>query len=180
MTGQNHVKWAELATQAQKGDKVAYGKLLREIAPYIKNVLVPSLANPNWADDITQEVLLSVHKALYTYAADRPFRPWLNSIINYRKLDFLRGHYTRRGDKSVDLEKGVNLESDVTAPEDIAELGNIDSELAKFPEPQRQIFEMIKIQGYSAQEVAEKMDMSVSAVKVSAHRTLAKLKENLG
>lgn len=180
MADQNHVKWAELAEQAQKGDKVAYGRLLREIAPYTKNILLPSLSNPDWADDITQEVLLSIHKALYTYSADRPFRPWLHSIINYRKLDFFRGHYTRRGDKSVALENLADLESDVTTPEDIAELGNIDSELAKLPEPQRQIFEMIKIQGYSAQEVAEKMDMSVSAVKVSAHRTLARLKENLG
>ena len=180
MTDQNHVKWAELATQAQKGDKIAYGKLLHNITPYIKKILLPTLANPDWADDITQEVLLSVHKALNTYSADRPFRPWLNAIVNYRRLDFLRGHYTRRGDKSVALEKSADLESDVTKPEDIAELGNIDSELAKLPEPQRKIFELIKIQGYSAQEVAEKMDMSVSAVKVSAHRTLARLKENLG
>lgn len=180
MAGQSHIKWAQLAAKAQEGNKAAYAELLRDIAPYVKHVLLPTLANPDWADDITQEVLLSVHKALNTYSADRPFQPWLHAIINFRKMDFLRAHYNRRSDKSVPIEKGINLESDVTKPEDIAELGNIDEELAKLPEPQRQIFEMIKIQGYTAQEVADELDMSVSAVKVSAHRTLAKLKENLG
>ena len=57
---------------------------------------------------------------------------------------------------------------------------DIESALADLPENQRKVFEMIKIHGYSAKEVADEMGMSVSAVKVSAHRTMNKLKDRLG
>lgn len=37
----------------------------------------------------------------------------------------------------------------------------------------------MKIKGYSAEEVAQKTGLSVSDVKVSAHRALAKLRDKL-
>ena len=55
-----------------------------------------------------------------------------------------------------------------------------DLTLADLPDKQRKVFELIKLHGYSAQEVADEMGMSVSAVKVSAHRTMNKLKDRLG
>ena len=41
------------------------------------------------------------------------------------------------------------------------------------------MFTMMKVEGYTAKEVAQKMDMTESAVKVSVHRTMIKLKEIL-
>ena len=49
----------------------------------------------------------------------------------------------------------------------------------KLSDKQRKVFKLVKIEGYSAKEVAEEMQMSVSAVKVSVHRSTAKLKEVL-
>ena len=171
--------WTENAILAQSGDKAAYNELLREIAPFIRNYIIKSLANPEWADDITQEVLLSVHRSLNTYSPDRPFRPWLMAIINFRRTDFLRKHYNARENKQTSLESADFLKTHVTNPEYAGEYKDIESALETLPEKQRIVFEMIKIQGFSAKEVANKMDMSVSAVKVSAHRTMNKLKEIL-
>jgi RNA polymerase sigma-70 factor (ECF subfamily) len=172
--------WSDLAAKAQTGDKKAYAALLKDILPYIQKFLAPRLANPDWVDDVAQDVLLSVHKALKTYSKDRPFKPWLHAIIQFRKADYLRRHYGRKGDKSVSIDDQINLAADVTSPDALAELGNVDKVLSALPDTQRRIFEMIKIQGYSAQEVSQATGMSESAVKVSAHRTLSKLKENMG
>lgn len=172
-------EWKELAVLAQNGDKKAYSRLLKEILPFIRNSLLPKLANPEWVDDIAQEVLISIHKSLNTYSPDRAFKPWLNAIIHYRKTDYLRKYYSQRGNASVPVEDQINLAADVTSPEDMTEYGNVEKALLEFPEKQQQIFRMIKIEGYSAQEVAEKTGMSESAVKVSAFRTMEKLKENL-
>ncbi|MBL4805444.1 MAG: sigma-70 family RNA polymerase sigma factor, partial [Alphaproteobacteria bacterium] len=163
--------WTENAILAQSGDKVAYNELLRDIAPFIRNYIFKSLANPEWADDITQEVLLSVHRSLNTYSPDRPFRPWLMAIINFRRTDFLRKHYNAREHKQTTLESTDFLKSHVTEPNHAGEYKDIEKALETLPEQQRKVFEMIKIQGYSAKEVANEMKMSVSAVKVSAHRT---------
>ncbi len=172
--------WTENAILAQSGDKSAYNELLRGIAPFIRNYILKSLANPDWADDITQEVLLSVHRSLETYSPDRPFRPWLMAIINFRRTDFLRKHYNARENKQTSLDSPDFLKTHVTEPNHAGEYKDIESALATLPEKQRRVFEMIKIEGYSAKEVANEMDMSVSAVKVSAHRTMNKLKEILG
>lgn len=179
MTTDQEQSWEDLALLSQEGDKRAYSTLLRSLTPYIYAVLSQSVANPEWADDIVQDVLVSVHKSLKTYSADRPFKPWLRSIIQFRKTDFLRQHYKR---STVRESAQANSEihgTDVTYQPDIGELKDIEAAIASFPKKQQIIFKMLKIEGYSAKEVAKEMDMSVSAVKVSAHRTSNKLKELL-
>ena len=169
-------QWQEWAAAAQKGDKRAYAALLGELAPYIKNVIIKSLSNPDAAEDIAQEVLISVHKSLDTYSPDRPFKPWLMAIINFRRTDYLRKHYSQRQDKTTTTDENFEFEaSNVTIPNNAGELKDIEAALAQLPEQQQRIFRMIKIEGYTAQEVANEMNMNESAVKVSAHRTMKKL-----
>lgn len=172
--------WSILAKAAQAGDKHAYRKLLSEIAPYIRNVLTPSLANADAADDIAQEVLISVHKSLKTYSADKNFKPWLSAIINFRRTDYLRKYYSKRDDHKTSLDNPEYIVANVTNSNHAGELKDIESALSELPEKQRQIFQLMKIEGYTAEEVANKMDMNVSAVKVSAHRTKERLKGALG
>jgi RNA polymerase sigma-70 factor (ECF subfamily) len=169
-------EWQDLAAKAQSGDKPSYNQLLHSVLPYIQNFLRASLANPDWVDDVTQEVLLSVHRSLHTYSADRPFKPWLTSIISFRRTDFLRKHYGDRKHKQTSTDDAEFIADHVTNPSNAGELKDIESALNDLPEKQRAIFTMIKLEGYTAKEVANTMGMSESAVKVSAHRTSVKLK----
>lgn len=169
-------EWQEWAIAAQNGDKKAYSKLLSALAPYIKNVIIKSLSNQDAAEDIAQEVLISVHKSLSSYQPDKPFKPWLSAIINFRRTDYLRKYYAQREDKKAVTDDNPEfLAANVTNPNNAGELKDIEAALETLPEQQRRIFKMIKIQGYTAQEVANEMDMNESAVKVSAHRTMKKL-----
>ena len=177
----DNADWEQLATASQKGDKRAYQTLLKEIAPYIRNIAYKSVSNAEAAEDIMQEVLISVHKSLSTYSADRPFKPWLLAILNFRRTDYLRKYYAKRQDKTTTTEENYEFEAEnVTNPDNIGELKDIENALSALPDKQREIFQLIKIEGYTAEEVANKMDMKVSAVKVSAHRTAKKLKGVLG
>lgn len=47
------------------------------------------------------------------------------------------------------------------------------------PEKQRQSFKLVKIEGYTSREAANRMDMSVSAVKISVHRATKTLRKIL-
>ena len=170
--------WETLAAEAQGGDKRAYNQLLKELVPYIKNNLAATLS-PDAVEDVVQEVLISVHKSLNTYSADRPFKPWLFSIISFRRTDYLRKYYADRKDKAAPLEHAEFQEGIVTNHATAGEYKDIEAALSSLPEDQRRIFTMMKIEGYSAQEVADEMKMNVSAVKVSAHRTQKKLKSML-
>ena len=172
--------WSELAAKAQAGDTRSYNQLLKELAPYIRAVLIPSLSNTNDVEDVVQEILISVHKSLKTYTPDRPFKPWLFSIINFRRTDYLRRHYAGRQDKKVSADVLEFTGEYVTNPTHAGEWKDVEAALATLPERQRKIFEKVKIQGDSIQEVAEELDMNESAVKVSAHRAMQKLKGILG
>lgn len=171
--------WEEWAALAQQGDKNAYALLLRDIVPYIRNFIGPRLANPDWVDDITQDVLVSVHRSLGTYSPERPFKPWLSAIIGFRRTDFLRRHYGGRENRRVSTDDAEFLRTHVTEPAFAGELKDVEEALARFPEKQRKLFTLMKIKGYSAREAAKEMKMSVSAVKVSVHRTTNKLRDML-
>lgn len=172
--------WKDWAVKAQNGDKRAYRDLLNDIAPYIRNYLIGGLANPDWADDVTQDVLISVHKSLATYSADRPFKPWLMAIVGFRRTDFLRKHYRSRDNKNSPLDDPSVEKEHVTNPAHAGEYKDIEAALQDLPEKQRKVFQLMKIEGFTAKEVAKKTGMSVAAVKVSAHRTMKKLKDQLG
>ncbi len=172
--------WQEWASLAQQGDKLAYNRLLSDIAPYIKNVIIKSLANQDAAEDIAQEVLISVHKSLNTYSADRPFKPWLYSIISFRRTDYLRKYYSRKRDVTSTIDDNPEfLSQNVTESPLAGELKDIEAAIDTLPDIQKRIFKMIKIQGYSAKEVANEMNMKETAVKVSAHRSMKKIQSIL-
>ena len=172
--------WEELAVLSQKGNKRAYSRLLSELAPYIKLRLSSGLANYDWIEEVVQDVLISVHKSLNSYSPDRPFKPWLNAIIHFRKTDFLRQHYKNRDINQFSRDNADIFGHNVTVNPLAGELKDIEEAMATLPAKQEKLFRLMKIEGYSAAEVAAKMGMSVTAVKVSAHRASNKLKEILG
>lgn len=173
--------WRRLAAAAQKGDAASYRMLLTELVPVIKRSLNKSLPSPDIADDIVQEALISVHKALHTYEIDRPFTPWLMAIVNFRRTDFLRGYYAAHENKqvpldSVEIPDYLNQDNKDAQEEQEAHLKDA---LNSLPEKQKNVVEMLKLEGLSTREVADKTGMSESAIKVTMHRALQKLKEKI-
>lgn len=165
---------------AQKGDQDAYRQLLSELNPFIKRVIIKTLPTSDAADDIVQDVLLSVHKALRTYTPDRPFLPWLMAIVNFRRTDYLRVHYAQHQHMKVDLESAEWME-DVAATQAASDTyKDVQAALDSLPLKQKNIFQLVKIDGYSMEETAKKTGMTAGAVKVSVHRTIQKLREKLG
>ncbi len=162
-------KFAKLMHRAQAGDNAAYEELLKAISPLIRGFINNRIGTGADNDDILQEVLLGIHRASHTYNTDRPFKNWMFAIADHKVKDYLRAHYRKKALKQVDFEKVQDfltepVTNDTSAGEVLSEL------LDKLPEKQRRIVYMMKIEGYSAKEVAKKMNMSVSAVKVTAHR----------
>ena len=179
MTKDSSAQWADLMAKSQKGDRKAYNRLLSEVAPYIHNVLFNKISQKDALDDLVQEVLISIHKSRNTYDASRPFKPWLHSIISYRTMDYFRKHYRRKARQVENIDFTAFENDFVTDTTHAGEYKDIEKALDSLPKKQRKVFNLMRIKGYTAQEVADKMDMTVSAVKVSVHRTAQKLEKKL-
>jgi len=158
-----------LMQRALKGDQCAYAALLQQTSRLLRPYLARRLSSAGEVDDLLQEILISIHKARHTYDGCRPYKPWAYAIAKFRLNDFLRAHYADQ------LYHAVNLdELEEILPENVTETGfsyeSIHAEVQKLPEKQASILVMMHRDGYTAKEVAEKMGMNESAVKVAAHR----------
>ena len=75
---------------AQEGDKAAYEHLLADILPVLRSFARRRLGDDVAAEDVVQEILLSMHRARRTYRPERPFEPWLFAIARNAVIDFQR------------------------------------------------------------------------------------------
>lgn len=159
---------------AQAGDEESYRSLLEAVQPLVYGYLRRRLSSEAAAEDVLQEVLLTVHRVRHTYDPDRPFEPWLFAIARSRLIDHLRR--LRR-------ISGLEVLTD-TLPEPAAaspgggEPGLLDL-LERLPASQREAFSLLKLEGLSTQEAAERAGVSVSALKVRAHRAYKALRKAL-
>jgi RNA polymerase sigma-70 factor (ECF subfamily) len=172
------VDHAALMKQALAGDQRAYAALLRETTRMLRPYLSTRLNFSNEVDDLLQEILLSIHKARHTYDGMRPYKPWVYAIARFRLHDFLRAHYgdvLRHADDVADLEDFLHDPVTETA----ISYESISGEVEKLPEKQATILRLMHQEGYTAKEVAEKMGMQESAVKVAAHRAYKVLRQKL-
>jgi len=151
------------------GDQRAYALVLQETARLLRPFLARRLNSGSEVDDLLQEILLSIHKARHTYDGNRPYKPWAYAIAKFRLQDHLRAHYADHLRHAVELsEVENNLQETVTEPDLTYE--SISGEIQKLPPKQAAILQMMHQEGYTAKEVAEKIGMKESAVKVAAHR----------
>ncbi len=168
----------KLMQQALAGDQHAYAALLHETARLLRPFLAKRLRLADEVEDLTQEILISIHKARHTYDGNRPYKPWAYAIAKFRLLDHLRTHYADQLRHAVDFDE---LEESLHEP--VTESGmsyeSISAEVQKLPAKQATILQLMHQDGYTAKEVAEKTGMTESAVKVAAHRAYKVLRKRL-
>lgn len=159
------------------GNARDYAKFLETITPMLRRMVGRKLA-AHAVEDVTQEILISIHKARHTYDGARPIMPWLASIASFRITDHLRKHYSQMRHQTVDIADLENVLADVT--EDGADNESIDELLEGVPENHKRILTMMHVEGYTAKEVGAQLGMNESAVKVAAHRAIKKIREKFG
>ena len=172
------INFEELMRQALAGDKLAYSELLQETSRFLRPFLAKRLNYTSEVDDLLQEVLLSIHKARHTYDGNRPYKPWAFAIAQFRLLDHLRAHYADHLRHAVEISEVENiLPENVTEP--ALSYESISGAVQTLPEKQATILQMMHEEGYTAKEVAAKIGMKESAVKVAAHRAYKALRKIL-
>ncbi len=174
----NTDNFAALMQQSLAGDQAAYAVLLKETSRLLRPFLAKRLSYTNEVDDLLQEILISIHKARHTYDGNRPYKPWVYAIARFRLQDHLRAHYSDLLRHAVDLSDLEEfLHEDVT--ESAISYESISKEVQKLPHKQASILQMMHQEGFTAKQVAEKIGMKESAVKVAAHRAYKVLRKTL-
>src|SRR5437870_4871692 len=127
---------------------------------------------PTEAEDLTQEVLISIHTYRHTYDQSQPFTPWVHAIARHKFLDYLRRTKSSYSDIPIDRAEELVAHSDMSAVESGLDLKRL---MSKISSKTRQTIQYVKLEGQSVREAAARCRMSESAVKVAAHRGLKAL-----
>lgn len=167
---------------AQGGDGTAYGRLLRDIAPFVRILLRRSGIGAGPAEDVVQDVLLTVHRVRETYDPTRPFIPWLTAITRRRMIDAVR-----RSSRIDAFEEA--------APDALEEVANsranaghesrenrewLHAAMQGLPPKQRMALELVKLRELPVVEAAALSGQTPGAVKVNVHRAVRALRTMLG
>ncbi|HUP56379.1 MAG TPA: sigma-70 family RNA polymerase sigma factor [Bdellovibrionota bacterium] len=159
------------------GDQEAHERLLMKVAQMLRGYLTKSISptHPGHesVEDLVQDVLLAIHQKRHTYRTDLPILPWVFSIARYRLIDSVRA--AKRVPLSVPWDD--EFSPPVEDQHEGLEKMEVERALEGLSPKQREALMLAKVEGLPLADVASKMKMSLSAVKVTIHRAMKALKK---
>jgi RNA polymerase sigma-70 factor, ECF subfamily len=170
---------AGLMRLGQTGDQVAYASLLVLLTDVTRRFVRARVGNAVWIDDVVQETLLAVHRGRQTYDSTRPFAPWFYAIASSRFIDVLRRE-KRVATREVSSDMLPELVPAGNTSEETVDVEAIHAAVRSLPARQREVIEQLKFEERSVRDVAGRLKMTESAVKVTAHRGYRVLRRILG
>ena len=159
---------------ALMGDAGAYRMLLSGLTRHLRSYFARRL-DSGAAEDAVQETLIAIHARRATYDPSLPFTAWVYGIARYKLIDEFRRAKRR---PTVPLEDAGELFGHDEAQEAIAKR-DVTKLLDKLSPAKRALVKDIKLDGVSVAEAAQRTGLSESAVKVTVHRAIKSLGEDL-
>jgi RNA polymerase sigma-70 factor (ECF subfamily) len=172
----------ELVTSSMAGEQEAVATLFTWIRPaivrYCRSRIGRSGSAYSSADDVAQEICMAVLGALSRYQ-DEPqsFLPFVYGIAAHKVADHYRRAGRDRSDPAADVPDGIDVSASPEQQTMAADLRTrLGALLGTLPPRQREILVLRLIVGLSAAETAAAVGLTPTAVRVTQHRALAKLR----
>jgi RNA polymerase sigma-70 factor, ECF subfamily len=191
--GEGHA-WRGLLLRAREGDREAFAEMVSPYVPTMTRRARRLTGNAADAEDVSQEALLKAWSRLEQFSGSQDentddFSAWLARIAGNTSIDILRH---RRDGKllSLDEPRGSTEEtigSGIAARSDNPEercarrqMGRIlANAILQLPPDLRQACLLRDVMQYSSQEVADRLEISVVAVRLRLFRARRRLREKL-
>ncbi|MDQ3005127.1 MAG: sigma-70 family RNA polymerase sigma factor [Chloroflexota bacterium] len=163
--------------QAQQGSDEAFTMLVEEHQTHVYNLCYRMLGEPEAAEDAAQESFLRAYQNLQRYDRNRPFATWLLSIAAHYCIDRLRRRKLSVFSLDEENDDGVTFEiADPASPNPEAESVKREERdrlhilLKDLDATDRAAIILRYWNDYSEVEIAESLNLTVSAVKSRLHR----------
>ena len=173
---------SELVRKSQLGEKDAFEQLVIRHQDLVFSLAYKLTGNREMANDVAQEAFIRAWKAIEKFRGDSTFSTWIyritvNTAWTLRKK--ARKHNTLNIEDTyepivIDEKKDPEL---VAINSDLSSV--LINALDKIPIEQRIIVELKNIEGRSHKEIADYLDISVTAAKVRLHRAHQRLRQIL-
>jgi len=168
--------------RAVEGDREAYWTLILPYRGLIYSVAAGMLKDDERAKDLLHDTLIHAFKSLPNLRSPSKLPSWLYSMTRNRARDFVRREQRMR-QSLFSAAKDLNEKPPQSeAIEREFRLNRMEEGIAQLPEPFRIILGLKYMNRYSCKEIAEILEITVSAVKsrlFEARKLLRKITETL-
>lgn len=175
MSDKQHLE--DLLARTALRDREAFNALYDLMAPHLFAVVLRILHTRSLAEEALQDAFVQIWQKAGQYRADKAqVNTWMTSIARYRALDMLRK--TGRESLLEDLPDSILPEQQATQMLE-AERADLALCMDELQAEQRQCIAMAYVEGYSHQELSDKLSTPLGTVKSWVRRGLQQLKECL-
>jgi RNA polymerase sigma-70 factor, ECF subfamily len=178
----------ELFSCLRSGDERAYGKLVNTFHDsfflYAKSIV----GNPEVAKEIINDVFVKVWEQRLQVSASASIRSYLYRMVHNAGIDYLR-RCKKNAETSIISVEEIKLRIDVFEIPDSRSLYDgmfsdqfesaFNDEMEKLPDQCREIFILCRYDQLTYQEIASRLNISLSTVKTQMVRAMMKLKDGL-
>ncbi|MFH2056779.1 MAG: sigma-70 family RNA polymerase sigma factor [bacterium] len=183
--GPDEVADAELIRRTQKGDREAYGVLVRRYQKRVYRLCRRYGGSHDVADDLTQEAFIKAYQAIGRFDRQYSFWSWLATIATNNALNYLKRQQFQLGSEESEVviaqqtisNSGSNPEQELTQKEIDR---RYDEALQALPSEFRTVFVLRMHEEQSYQEIARALKISIGTVMSRLHRARQRLVEALG
>jgi RNA polymerase sigma factor (sigma-70 family) len=163
-----------LVERARKGDKEAFGELVRLHRIQMLKWANQIVRNPVKAEDIVQDALIQTLRRISSLTDTDKFLPWLRTLVRNQALMSIRGASYTKEILLAEHSFAGNEDPQLMALSHNA-LDDLQNLLGRLGERERAVMEAISIAGLSIQEVMMKLNMKSGAVYTALSRSRTKL-----
>lgn len=155
--------------------------LMDQYGEEIKRLVYTYVKNHSTAEDMTQEIFLTVYMKLDSYAGKSSIKPWIYSIAINKCKDYLKSWHVRKMIVQENIKEILRPNRRGADYEMIDQLEReqIVDEVLKLSIPYREVILLYYYRHLSIKEVSDVLGISESAVKGRLHRGREKLKRPL-
>jgi len=178
----------ELIQQLRQGDEGAFKSLVANYQDLVYNTALGIVQNSEDAEDVAQEVFIQVYRSIDQFKGDARLSTWIYRITTTKALDHIRSRKRKKRFAFITSLFGPNDEL-VHEPVDFQHPGvTLDRKeqaallfkmIDQLPENQKVAFTLHKTEELSYQEIADVMQLSVSAVESLLFRARQNLRKLL-
>ena len=169
-----------LTRAAADGDMRALGELYERHRHRVYAVCMGMTRNPAEAEDLTQEVFVSLVRKIGSYRGESQFTTWLHRLtVNCVLMHFRRP--ARREHNFTDLENVIPIAPGLNAPlpGPLTDMIAFRSAVARLPRGCRTVFVLFDIAGFEHEEIAKLLGCTAGTSKSQLHRARLKLRKVL-
>ena len=159
----------------------AFRQLFQSYAPRVKSYMMRQGADPNTAEELAQETLLTVWRKAALYSGEKgSATTWIFTIARNLRIDRLRKEFPWQ-----ELPEGHNetASSDILPDEAVSEAerrNKVQIALSQLPQDQHEVVSLSYIEGLSHSEIAQRLELPLGTVKSRMRLAYQKIREAVG